>query len=84
MVLRPGMPALLLILFHSAMSGFWHVFIFMYVFRCVSVHHAHAGTHVVQKKESDLLELELQVIVDHLTWVLGTKRRSTARVTTHC
>ena len=29
---------------------------------------------------SDLLELELQVIVSHLTWVLGAEFRFSARV----
>lgn len=31
------------------------------------------GTPRVQKRDSDPLELELEVVINHLTWVLGTK-----------
>lgn len=34
-----------------------------------------------QKKEGDLLEMELQVSVSHPTWVLETKLGSLARAT---
>lgn len=44
---------------------------------CGSVHMS-AGIHGGQKKVSDLLELELQVIVRHLTWVLGTELSQTS------
>jgi hypothetical protein len=44
--------------------------------------HSHAQKCSVcrsQKKELDILELELQVVVSYLTWVLGTKLMSPAR-----
>lgn len=31
------------------------------------------STHVGQKTALDPLELEIQVVVSHLTWILGTK-----------
>lgn len=37
------------------------------------------GAQGGQKRVSDLLELELQTAMDHLTWVLETKLRSSAR-----
>lgn len=38
-----------------------------------------AGTHGSQKRISEPLKLELQVIVNYLMWVLGTKLISSAR-----
>ena len=35
--------------------------------------HVYAGTYTGQKKASDPLELELQVVMSHPTWVLGTE-----------
>jgi hypothetical protein len=39
----------------------------------------YVGTHGCQKSGSDSLELELQRIATHLTWVMGTELLSSAR-----
>lgn len=39
------------------------------------------GAFIGQKGVSDLLELELQVVGNHVTWVLGTKLGSSERIT---
>jgi hypothetical protein len=41
--------------------------------------HLCVATSEVQKRSSDPLEIELQVVVSHLTWVLGTELRSSGR-----
>lgn len=50
---------------------------------CVSLRvyvcHMYAGACGSQRKVSDFLELELQEVVGHPMWVLGTKSRSSAR-----
>ena len=40
----------------------------------------HVGTWGDQKRESDLLVLDLQAVVAYLIWVLGTKLQSNLRV----
>jgi hypothetical protein len=53
------------------------VFIFNYGEGC-----AHeVGTHGGQERVSDSQELELQAIMNHLMWVLGTELMSSARCT---
>ena len=47
---------------------------------CVSFVDLCSG-HRSQKKISEPLELELQVVVSHPVWVLGTKLGSSARAT---
>jgi len=42
--------------------------------------HVSAGTHRGQKRASDPLALEIQVVVSFLTWGLGTKLRFSARL----
>ena len=37
------------------------------------------GAHGSQKRALDLLELALEVVVSHPTWVLGTRPRGSAR-----
>ena len=59
-------------------SGFWHFFIIQKIFNHVYVPLS-ADACGGQKRTSDPLELELQVAVSHLTWVLGTKLRSSRR-----
>lgn len=39
---------------------------------CVQAYSCKCNTHGGQKKTPDALELELQVAVSHLMWVLGT------------
>jgi len=39
----------------------------------------YAGTHVGQRRMPDPLELELQVVVSLLMWVLGVKLESSER-----
>jgi hypothetical protein len=40
---------------------------------------ASEGAHRSQKRVSDNLQVELQVVVSHLLWILGTKLRSSRR-----
>lgn len=47
-------------------------FNYFYVYICGCVH-MNASAHGVQKRTVDLHELELQVVVNFLTWVLGRK-----------
>lgn len=49
---------------------------------CVFVQHIHAGAHRIQKRVLDPLELELQAVVSHVTWVQGTKLRASDRAVT--
>ena len=46
---------------------------------CVYVHHMYVGVCGSQMKVLDSLKLELQEVVGHPMWVLGTKSRSSAR-----
>lgn len=47
---------------------------------CVCVHvHTSAGASRLQKKSSDLQELELQAILMCPVWVLGSELRSSTR-----
>lgn len=48
----------------------------MFVFLWGECVHVHLGAHGGQKRVSDSLELELQAILSHLTWVLGIKFQS--------
>lgn len=50
----------------------------MYVFVCGDVHMS-ANTLGRQKSISDPLELELDVVVSHLMWMLGAELRPSAR-----
>lgn len=45
-----------------------HVSVFEYVHICV-------GNHRKQKRTSDSLEMELQGVVNHQMWVLGTEHQ---------
>lgn len=47
-------------------------FNFNYKYMCVSVR-VSVGTHEDQQRAPDPRELELLVVVSHLTWLLGTK-----------
>jgi len=54
-------------------------FLFIHVHAFGSILLCLCGAHKGQKRASDLLELELQVVVGCLMWVLGTELRSFAR-----
>lgn len=53
--------------------------VYFFIFNFVTVYmgeryvHKSAGAHGVQKRESESLQLEVQVVVSFLTWMLGTK-----------
>ena len=51
------------------------IFNYVYVYLCLCVGYVHmsAGTCGDQKRASGHLELELQVVLSHLTWVLGNE-----------
>ena len=54
----------------------------VYMCACVSVCslvYWNAGTHGIQKRVSYPLQLDLQVVVIQLIWMVGTKLRSSAR-----
>lgn len=54
---------------------------------CLDVHHMCDGAHKAQKMTWDLQELELQVGMSCLLWVLGTRARTSVGVAsalTHC
>lgn len=51
-------------------------------FTCIYTYvYIYAGAPGSQKKVSDPSELEMQVALSYMTWVLGTKLRSSARAT---
>lgn len=50
----------------------------MYV-HFMNICYMYAGTHVGQRRMPDPLELELQVVVSLLMWVLGVKLESSER-----
>ena len=43
------------------------------------LHHVQTGFEETRKNVSDRLELEVQMVVSHPTWVLGTKPGSSGR-----
>ena len=53
---------------------FHFIFVFMVCSVCVRVSERACGSQ--NRRASDLLELELQMAVSYLMWVLGTKRMS--------
>lgn len=48
----------------------------------ICVHYVHAVLIEDQKRVSNSLDMDLQEVVSHVMWLLGTKSRSSARSTT--
>ena len=57
---------------------FHFIFVFMVCSVCVRVSERACGSQ--NRRASDLLELELQMVVSYLMWVLGSELRFSARV----
>lgn len=60
-------------------------FFSVFSFFCLCVHmymYVYVGDHGGQKKVSESLELELKMLVSHLTWVLETELWYSARAVT--
>ena len=54
--------------------------LFIYVYICLGkCLHVNMGAQRGQKKASDTLKLELQIVVNCVTWVLDTKLKSCGR-----
>ena len=67
---------------HVCVYVFLCVCVCVCVCMCACVHvYIGADTHRALKRAPDSLELELQVVVSHLMWVLGMESRSSARAT---
>lgn len=63
-------------------SFFIKVFYFILCYRCISVRgyvDASSNFQEGEKRVLDPLEMEQQVVVSHLTWVLGTKLKPSPR-----
>lgn len=71
---------------HLSLIALWELFhilkfIFIFMHMYLSVCHMCVDASGDQKRVSDFLGLELQVIVSHLAWVLGTELESSGRTT---
>lgn len=69
---------------HLSLIASWELFhilkfIFIFMYMYLSVCHMCVDASGDQKRVSDFLGLELQVIVSHLAWVLGTELESSGR-----